>query len=152
MPVDRDERISPDVVWMSADVPDSEILTTVRAWVDAVAAGDFNRAFAMTAHEGWRRWSPDLIREVIAGYGIPEPAPDSVVHVVTPIDSARGGPKPRHEVDRWAPVDLGTGALQIGAVWFDLPLDGSWSDVTALFDVRRRPEGIYLVLDQIHVM
>ena len=73
-----------------------------------------------------------------------------VVHVAP--ESAVGGPRPRHEVDRWeSPRDLGDGRLAIGQVWFDLPLDGEWSDLTATFEIQRAVGGVQLVLNDIHV-
>ncbi len=137
---------------LPADATDDAILQLVRDWVAALAAGDFDGAFAMTAHEAWG-WTPTLIREVIAGYGLPEPAQDGLVHVVTPIDSCCGGPSPRFRVRRFdKPKVLGGGVATIGDVHFDLPLDGEWSDLTAIFWIERNADGVYLVLDQIHVL
>jgi hypothetical protein len=39
-----------------------------------------------------------------------------------------------------------------GHVNFDLPLEGQWSDLTALFDLTRRPDGVRLILDDVHVL
>ena len=77
-------------------------------------------------------------------YGNIDPIHDGWVYKVTPLHSASGGPKPRHEVDR---CDDGR-----AFVWFDLPLNGQWSDLTALFDVIPKDDGLHVVLDQVHVM
>ena len=59
---------------------------------------------------------------------------------------------PRHEVDRWeSPRRREGGEEALGEVWFDLPLDGEWSDLTATFEVRRGEAGMWLVLREIHV-
>ena len=39
-----------------------------------------------------------------------------------------------------------------GHVWFDLPLNGNWSDLTALLNFRTVDEALVLELDDIHVM
>jgi len=40
----------------------------------------------------------------------------------------------------------------VGQVWFDLPLNGVWSDLTATFDIKLDGEALYLELDDIHVL
>jgi len=55
---------------------------------------------------------------------------------------------PRHEVERF---DSPTPAGDIGEVWFDLPLNGVWSDLTATFAIYPLEDKIVLALNQIHV-
>lgn len=40
----------------------------------------------------------------------------------------------------------------MGHVWFDLPLDGVWSDLTATFDVCKEDGQLVLELVDVHVM
>jgi len=40
----------------------------------------------------------------------------------------------------------------LGYVWYDLPLDGQWSDVTAVFDIWPGDEQLLLELSSIRVM
>jgi hypothetical protein len=84
-----------------------------------------------------------LLRTVVTNYGSVEPTRDGTTYRVTPLGTARGGPVPRHRVDRDGDRIR---------VWFDLPLNGEWSDLTATFDVVRRDQGLSLVLDDVHVM
>ncbi len=63
---------------------------------------------------------------------------------VTPLDTATGGPTPRHEVDRFDDAS--------GHIWYDLALNGQWSDVTATFYFDRNGDTLVLTLDDIHVM
>ncbi|HEY1341314.1 MAG TPA: hypothetical protein VGF59_27580 [Bryobacteraceae bacterium] len=123
------------------DAADSQILDAVRAWVVALAAEDY--AGALVLVEAGPHWTPELLRTVIANYGSIEPMRDGSTYRVTPPGSARGGPPPRHAVAR---------AGDRISVWFDLPLNGEWSDLTATFDVVRRHGGLVLVLDDVHVM
>lgn len=136
---------------LSADASDEEILAAVRRWCDALAAEDYEGAFAMVLAP---KWTADLLERTVAGYGDPEDTEDQ--HKVTPLGSARyrpgdepvNNPWPRHEVDR----DTGWDGQEHISVWFDLPLDGYWSDLTATFDVDPLENGLVLVLDMIHVM
>jgi hypothetical protein len=133
---------------LALSASDEEILAVVRLWVSLLASQDYQSAFELTDHSA--EWTPDLIRQVIEGYGLPDPK--RTHHRVTPIDQASGGRQPEHEVTRSGkPFALDGGDELIGDVLFDLPLDGSWSDLTATFDIRRSRETLWLVLDQIHV-
>lgn len=101
----------------------------------------------MTAHEAYYEWTPKLVREVIEGYGLPDPRPEGP-YKITPLKSAGGELSPRHEVERF---DSPTPAGDIGEVWFDLPLNGEWSDLTATFAVYPLEDKIVLALNEIHV-
>ena len=94
------------------DASDSQILDAVRAWADALAAEDYAGALAMV--DARPDWTPELLRIVIGNYGSIEPMRDGSTYRVTPLGSARGGPAPRHRVDRDG---------DHVSVWFDLPLN-----------------------------
>jgi len=126
---------------LPSDASDSQILDAVRAWANALAAEDYAGALKMI--DARPHWTPELLRTVITNCGSVEPLRDGSTHRVTPTGTAPGGPAPRHEVDH---------AGDRISVWFDLPLDGEWSDLTATFDVVRRDGGLILVLDDVHVM
>ena len=132
---------------------DDEILGVVREWAAALANSDYEAAFALTDQDPYHQWTPELIKAVIQGYGLPEPRRDGQVFRVTPMDSAKGGAQPRHAVEYFdVPRFIeGTDQMVIGEVWFDLPVNGEWSDLTANFEVRRDKTGILLVLNEIHV-
>ncbi len=139
--------LPPDVVRLSASASDAEILAVVESWVAFLVAEDYERAYGMTAHEPYYQWTAKLIREVIEGYGLPDPHPEGPFKV-TPLATAKGGPTPWHKVERDDPPRC-NGA--IANVWFDLPLNGEWSDLTATFSIHPLDEGIVLSLNEIHV-
>jgi len=126
---------------------DEEILTLVRQWVELLAHGNYEAAYDITGHEPYYQWTPELIRQVIEGYGLPEPHPAGPFRI-TSLASAKGGPEPRHCVERFETArDDG----RIGHVLFDLPLNGEWSDMTATFGVYRYEDSVVLSLNEIHV-
>jgi hypothetical protein len=131
---------------LSAEAGDEEILRFVEAWIDDLAAADYAAAFARTRHDPYYGWTPDLIERVVAGYGHPEPHPSGRRWAVTARADARGRPHYR-EVDRDVPPPI------VARVWYDLPLDGEWSDLTATFRVERSTstDGLDVVLEDIHV-
>jgi hypothetical protein len=133
------------------DVSDEEILAVVRRWSDTMAAGNYRAALTMVHAPGW---TAELLQRTLAGYGDPD-APEQL-HQVTLLEFARyrpgdepfNNPWPRHKVDRFVLPD---GKENI-SVWFDLPLDGYWSDLTATFDLDLKGETLVLALNMIHVM
>ncbi len=130
---------------LSSAPSDEEILTAVEAWIDDLAAGDYQAAFDRTAHDPYYAWSAELIQAVISGYGLPEAHPSGEVFIVSRRANATGQPAHRL-VDRAAATPD-----EVAEVWYDLPLNGAWSDLTATFSVQRRAGHVVLVLQQIHV-
>lgn len=131
---------------------EEQILEVARKWTDALSREDYEAAFAMTDHNPYYEWTPELMKAVVQGYGLPDPRRDGKIFRVTPIESASGH-LPLHEVTYFEEPRLvnDTGQMVIGEVWFDLPLNGEWSDLTATFEIRRNKEHIVLVLNEIHV-
>lgn len=39
----------------------------------------------------------------------------------------------------------------VGKVWYDLPLNGEWSDLTATFNILKSESHIVLELNEIHI-
>ena len=136
---------------LPASATDEQILQIARDWAEALAREDYEAAYNMTGHDPYYHWTPDLIRTVVRNYGGVEPLGDGSTCRVTPLDSAQGGPTPRHIVERRSDFARATGAQEVGSVWFDLPLDGEWSDLTVTFRIFREDDELHLVLNEIHV-
>jgi hypothetical protein len=132
-------------VHLSANPTDEEILQYVEMWIDDLARGDYEAAFARTSHDSYYEWTPDLMRKVVQGYGLPEPHRSGVVFSVTPRQLASGGP-PKRKVERQAVCPPA-----FAAAWYDLPLNGEWSDLTTTFRVEPCDGGSKIVLQEIHV-
>jgi hypothetical protein len=124
---------------------DEELLAFVEVWIDDLARGDYQTAYSRTEHDAYYRWTPGLMRAVIEGYGLPEPRRDGNVFHVSQRASARGMIHHRQV----ARDDMRPPAL--AEVWYDLPLNGEWSDLTATFRIERRQSGFAIVLQEIHV-
>ncbi len=120
---------------------DSQILDAVQDWAACLVAENYGEALALI--DARPHWTPELLRTVITNYGSIEPMRDGSKYRVTPLSTAHGGPTPRHEVDR---------AHDRISVWYDLPLNGEWSDLTAIFDVIKKENVLSLMLVDVHVM
>ena len=123
-----------------------ELRRYVEAWVDLLVLGDFPGAYSFTRHDAYYQWTPDLIRQVIEGYGLPKPHPSGEIYAATERARATGdGPRYTCEFDGLPDSDL-------AHVSYDLPLNGKWSDLTVTFAVRRDGNEHFLVLQEIHVL
>lgn len=126
---------------------DNDVLVVVEDWIDLIAEDRFEDAFCLSAHHPEQGWTPQLMQEVIAGYGLPDPHPDGPFSV-TPRHQATGTPFNKDVSRIWEPVGQDG---HVAVIWHDLPLNGVWSDLTVAFLLLRRPEAEYLILEEIHV-
>jgi hypothetical protein len=126
---------------------DEDILRFIDSWVDDLARGDFVAAYDKTDHDSETEWTPSLMEKVIAGYGMIEERgdPSRERFRVTPRESATGKHFHREVDHNLQPP----GAFAV--VWYDLPLNGEWSDLTATFRLERKSDGIRVVLEEVHV-
>ncbi len=122
-----------------------QILELVEQWIDDLASGEYEAAFSKTERDPYYKWTPALIREVFRGYGLPEPHPSEEVFAVTSRKSAVGNP-PQQIGDR-----ENVSPPVFAEVWYDLPLNGKWSDLTATFRIENRTKGSVIILQEIHV-
>ncbi len=141
------------MILLPINASDEQLLELVRSWATLLANEDYRAAFELTDHDPYYRWTPELIQTVVQNYGSVEPLVDRAMFKVSPLDSAVGGPTPRQEVQRFEnPRRLGGERLPVlGNIWFDLPLNGEWSDLTATFEIQESEDGVSLVLNDIHV-
>ena len=127
---------------------DEEVLAIIREWIDVHAAEDY----AAVAEElgftcGNYESGAECLRAQIKRYVSPEYFPGATDFVVTDWRKAQGGnPEPKQKVTWYQP---GNTELR-GAVSFDLPLNGQWSDLTADFVfLNRTSQGYLLALEEI---
>lgn len=129
-------------VHLSATATDDDLLEFVDGWVRLLESEDYVGAFHYTAQDPTMRWTPDLIREVIKGYGDRDAA-QKVTLDGKPTDVSQ-----RKEVMRWPEARPGG----IGEIWYDLNINGYVSDLTATFAIQESRNGLIVVLEEIHVM
>jgi hypothetical protein len=124
------------------DASDATILAAVDQWAALLEAEQYEAAFNATEHDAAMGWTPNLLREVITLYGDAE-AGQKVTVEGKPTDISQ-----RKNVRRFARNKHGF----VGDVWYDLNLNGLASDLTATFGLRAAPNGLELVLEDVHVM
>ena len=138
------------MVILAHDSSDEAIIALVQRWVNTLAAGDYVGAATLLTQAGNERdWPPSLVEEVISRYeaaGAPSPS-----RVTSPATATRQLPAAPHaEVTRW-PRPRARPEV-VGTVEYDLPVNGIWSDLTAIFWLRRLPTGLALELYDIHIL
>jgi hypothetical protein len=135
---------------LPADASDQAILALVHRWVEALAGRDYIGAASLLTQAGNERdWPPGLVEDVIGRYAAPGGASPSLV--TSPAGTRQDPPfAPRAEVARWSRPRARPEV--VGTVEYDLPLNGAWSDLTAIFWIRRLPEGLALELYDIHIL
>jgi hypothetical protein len=139
------------MVILPLDASDEAILAIVHRWVDALAARDYVGATAVLTPAGNERdWPPSLVEEVISAYEAPGGLSPSRVTSPTSAMQEPGGGAPRSEVTRWP--ERRARREVVGTVEYDLPLNGIWSDLTAIFWLRRLADGLALELYDIHIL
>jgi hypothetical protein len=129
---------------------DEQLLGIVRHWADVLALGDYRSVSAELGYLlAFDDSSEECIRRGIKNYRSPEYYPGVEDFNVTNWRKATGGnPAPRCQVTRFAANDT----KLVGAVTFDLPLNGKWSDLTAdfvYFEKVNPLEGYVLRLEEI---
>jgi hypothetical protein len=123
---------------------DADLLAAVSEWVGLLAEGRYADAYQWLHHPETPRWrSAELIATVVRNYGFIEPRPDGETFTVTPIETAMGDHHDA-EVTRYGETR--------GDVHFDLPLNGRWSDVTAILEFSVYEGTFVFELDDIHVL
>jgi hypothetical protein len=130
---------------------DIEVLALAERWVQELSVGGAEAAMALLDTSDTPEWTPQHVSSIVAGYGAPVQLGRSTSRVTSPRSAAVAGLQPRHSV-HWFPPHPGRDARLEASVSYDLPINGSWSDLTALFWVKRVPAGYALELEDIHVL
>ncbi len=138
------------MIYVKRDFSDADLLLIIKSWIDVLKEKRYQCFIEALGYSlgngepkaGWiisdlKRYRSDLFSEV--------------EHFeITDWRTAIGGNKnPKAEVIRYEPNETGL----VGAVSFDLPLNGRWSDLTADFVLLETdyPEGYLLRFEEITV-
>lgn len=134
---------------------DKTILNGVRQWIELLADERYDEAVRwLYCPAIGTRWTPSLLKSLVANYGFVEPRTDGKIYHVTSTAAVKTGrdENPYQDVE-WFPNDSAQVSHGVmGMVHFDLPLNGEWSDVTATFLIHKVAGKLLLQLEDMHVL
>lgn len=141
---------------------DDEIRQLVVEWNRLLSNEQYKEAIELFSSYGEKTWSPEQLEKTISGYGIPCNSDDETLllllnewgvekFVMSPIHIEKIDSS--IEVDRDNLYGMNPNEYLGMVHFFDIPLCGYLSDLTARFNIRRvEEEKIILELIDIHVM
>jgi hypothetical protein len=132
------------------DASDEQVLDLVREWIDVLAKQDYEAVFAELGYAlAFGESGAKCIQRAVQAYRSPNHYPGVEEFVVTDWRTAESGnPAPQQKVTWFKP----NSTRLVGAVDFDLPLNGRWSDLTAnfvFFENDNLGEGYVLCLEEV---
>ena len=132
----------------------NKIERTIHYWLHLLANEDYAEAFALTEHNAYFGWTPELIKSYINGYGLPYEQGDTVYKVTDWKTAYTGNIKHYKDIELFNnPINHDNSKFKIiGIVHYDLPLNGEWSDLTTIFKILQADNYITLELNDIHVL
>lgn len=140
---------------LGADASDAELLGLCRQWVELVAADRLREALDLLwvppEYDEPRRWTPESLGRYIENYGSWQPLRDGTKWRVTSIEGARA-PESRPAFEPQADVVRLDRDRRAGTIVMDIPLNGAWSDLSALFEFRPVAGGTAVALYDLHVL
>lgn len=136
---------------LSKDSTDDEIIDAVRAFVELLAEEKYSEAYEKFLPAPDQQLTLEVIKSLIEGYGFAEPVEENdepPLRVTSLREMTEPEPTGRQQIDWFSAKD----DRILGAVHYDLPINGEWSDLTAIFDIIKAQDGIALSLYDIHVL
>ncbi|MBX3169378.1 MAG: hypothetical protein KF760_18405 [Candidatus Eremiobacteraeota bacterium] len=125
-------------------VTQESIRQAIEEWVNLLVEEKYTEASAYIVHEEGTVWPPEMLKEIITDYSSRAQVNNPKV---TDPATASGGPQPRHDIKMSS-----FNPKYVGEAWWDIPISGSWSDLTATFLVKEHEKGATLVLEDFRVM
>jgi hypothetical protein len=91
-------------------------------------------------------WTPDLIKETVHDTF----SPDTLFYKFYPEGPIFTDPYELEEQRDIEPIEFDDGSGY--HFEYDIPLNGKWSDLTAIFEILKTPKGYAVFLDDLHVL
>lgn len=128
------------------------LIKAVEEWVDLLVAKKFQEALDFIYPIPYPEWNAGYLERWIGNYGFDQPLKDgSKVEITSRVD-AKGNQYSREYEPCDPHIDEATGLEVVGMVFYDVPLDGEWSDLTAQFQVCELKGELVLDMHGLHVM
>ena len=133
---------------ISPDASEKSILDFVKRWMKLLADNRFDEACALLEHPNSFGivWTPNLIKETVHNtFSL-----DTLFYEFHPEGAFFSDPYELEEQRDIELIELNDGSGY--AFDYDIPLNGEWSDLTAQFEILKRPNGYVVFLNNLHVL
>lgn len=145
---------------LAPDASDEELLQAVEEWVRLLAEERYQDAYDYLYHDERDYIDPQEMKTLISNYGSTEPHWSGEIFKVTLIEDEEDEEGTLDEqtddsslgLFRYDEQDSRRGDGLAGYVLYDLPLNGRWSAVSAILNLRMVHNSLVLQLEDIHVL
>lgn len=120
-------------------------------WVGLLAQRKYQEAYDSVLQYDYYEWTPTLMESIVNGYGMDYEEGQTKYEVTSPdkaVGEGNGFDVMWYEGEV---VNFVEGRERLAELWYDLPLNDEWSDLTVTFDLVKCSDGLYLQLKEIHV-
>jgi len=134
----------------------TDLENAIHVWLDLLGDENYKEAYEFTFHDPYYQWTPELLEKVINGYGLPYENDRIPIYKVTTWSTAISEPDRKYykEFNLFDKpgVYSNQGFVEMGEIYYDLPIEGAWSDLTATFKILQSADFTTLELNEIHVL
>lgn len=130
------------MILIHRNATEEEILERVRDWVERIACGEVEETFRLVNIEGYQvQWQPRHLQAILSDFRSDLYLGETDFHVTSWKTAEASARKPLHEVVWYEP-----NPSFLAVVNYDLPLNGRWSDLQAVFILRESDDPDQLLL------
>jgi hypothetical protein len=131
---------------------DVEILNIIQDWIELLAQERYKEAHEMLYQPEDNSWTSELVKNAISGYKSSGNITNDPSYV-TPIQEVQTGEgiNPNRDI-QWFTGEDQRKDKYAGVIHFDLPINGEWSDLTAIFFIHQLEEVFAIELETIHIL
>lgn len=120
---------------------EEELISAVEEWVDLLEEGRYQEALNFIYPIPCPEWTAEYLESWIKNYGFDQPRKEAK------------GKQYNRTYEAYDPCrDESTRLEVVGMIFYDVPLDGEWSDLTTQFNVSKFENSLVLDMCGLHVM
>ncbi len=129
-----------------------DLIAAVEDWVDLLVGKRYQKALDYIYPMSYPEWGAEYLENWIKNYGFDQPLKDGSTVEITPRNEAKGRQCNRVFEASDPQIDESTGLELVAMIFYDVPLDGQWSDLTVQFNVCKFENNLVLDMQGFNVM
>ena len=132
------------MMYIIKEFTERAIREAIHKWILLLADENYEGASEFLFHEKDYPWPPELLKEAITDYRAYENQVETTR--ITDPKYTHDGNEPRQDVTLSS-----FNPDYVAEAWYDLPVLGKWSDLTATFLFKKDLQGILFILEDLRV-